>query len=188
MITKDGQIERVYRAEFNVRSSRRIIEGRAVPYGVPEWVSDDGITRYQEEWAFGSLARYEEPAMAGRVKLNYTHDDSLLRNWIGRTKHFEQKPDGMYGEWKVDETELGDLILFKVDDLQLRGLSIAAKPLKTVERDGITVRALAYLAHVALVEEPAFSGAQVLAMRERREVPAGPTPAERIAALRALLG
>lgn len=185
MITKAGQVERVYRAEFNVRSSRRIIEGRAVPYGVAELVSDDGMTQYREEWALGAFAAYGQPANAGRVKLNYTHDDTLLRNWIGRTKHFEEKRDGLYGEWKVDETELGDLILFKVDDAQLRGLSIASRPLESIERDGVTLRVRALLDHVALVEQPAFTDAQVLALRERRQAPTGPSPAERLAAMKA---
>ena len=181
------QVERVYRAEFSVKTSRRIIEGRAVPYGIAERVSDDGgVTIYREEWAFGAFSGATVPATAGRVKLNYTHDDTNLRNWIGRTKYFEEREDGLYGEWKVDETELGDLILYKVDDEQLRGLSVAARPLETRDRGGVHVRTRALLDHVALVEQGAFADALVLAVRNAPPVPTGPSPADRLAALRAL--
>lgn len=180
------QVERVYRAEFNVKSSRRIIEGRAVPYGVAERVSDDGgQTSYLEEWTLGAFDSLTVPATAGRVKLNYTHDDTNLRNWVGRTKFYEERDDGLYGEWKVDETELGDVILYKVDDGQLRGLSIAARPLTTVKRGDVHVRTRALLDHVALVQEGAFADALVLAVRERPPVPTGPSWRERLAALQA---
>ena len=181
------RVERLFRTEFDVKLSRRIIEGRAVPYGVAEVVSDDGVEWYREEWALGAFTRHAtEPALTGRVKLNYTHDDTRLMNWLGRTLHLEERPDGLYGEWKVDATDVGDLALFKVGDGQLRGLSVAARFVESRKIGDVTVRTRAMLDHVALCEQGAFSTAEVLAVRQRP--PAAPQPnqwADALAKLRA---
>lgn len=164
------RVERVFRAQFDVKGSKRTIEGRAVPYGIAEEVSDNGIDWYPEEWAYGAFSGATVPAVRGRVKLNYTHDDTLLRNWIGKTLHLEEKSDGLYGEWKVDDTEVGDLALYKAADGQLPGLSVAARFVDSVNREGVTIRVRAMLDHVALCEQAAFSSAQVLAVRSQQGI------------------
>src|SRR5580765_4907028 len=108
----EQHVTRVYRAEFDVRASRRIIEGRAVPYNVAVLVSDDGRTSYREEWMRGVFRRATEPANTGRVKLVYTHrSDTSLIDWVGRAARLEEREDGLYGEWRVDASPVGDAVL-----------------------------------------------------------------------------
>lgn len=190
---KGTTVARVWRAEFGV-SSDRVIEGRAVPYGTAERVSDDGVTAYLEEWQRGVFSSACSPAQLGRMqrymsdaefvayrdtverraarvsKLNWTHDQNDPLNWIGKPVRLEERDDGLYGVWKVDETERGDFVLYKVGDGQVTGLSIGARVLETTTRGAVKVRTLAVLDHVAVVEEPAFDEARILASRARLEV------------------
>lgn len=159
-------VQRVFRAEFDVHRSQRIIEGRAVPYGVAERVSDDGVTSYLEEWQMGAFARALLPANMGRVRFQYTHEnEDDLGRWIGRTTRLRELKDGLYGEWKVDESAWGDAVLFKVADGQLPGLSISATPIANTARGEIVLRTKAHLRHVAAVPQGAFSDALVTAVR-----------------------
>lgn len=159
-------VHRTFRADLDLRASKRIVVGRAIPYGNAEMVSDDGLSTYLEEWQSGVFRSAVLPANAGRVKLNYTHnDDTMLEYWIGRTLLLEEKPDGLYGEWKVDDSPFGDAVLYKVRDGQLPGLSVSARIHANMMRGDVKVRTDAQLRHVALVEVPAFTGALVTAMR-----------------------
>lgn len=178
-------VERAFRSDLETRTSQRIVVGRAIPYGQAEVVSDDGLTTYEEEWAHGVFRQALLPANTGRVKLNYTHnDDTDLRYWIGRTLMLDERPDGLYGEWKVDDSPIGDAVLAKVRDGQLPGLSVSAVIVENVMRGGVKVRTKAALRHVALVEQAAFSNALVTAVRERQmplgqdvQMPAAPVVA-----------
>lgn len=168
------EVQRAFRSDLETKPSQRIVVGRAIPYAKPEEVSDDGLTTYLEEWAHGVFRTALQPANAGRVKLNYTHnDDTDLRYWVGRTMLLEERPDGLYGEWKVDDSPVGDAVLAKVRDGQLPGLSVSAVVLANRMRGEVKVRTQAQLRHVALVEQAAFSDALVTAVRERQT----PTPA-----------
>lgn len=184
-------IQRTYRADLDVRTGdQRVIVGRAVPYGVAEYVSDDGVSAYREEWQRGVFAAIAKPANLGRMRkfmndaqraaweseverrarelpptLNYTHDESDPLNWIGETLGLEERADGLYGEWRVDEGERGDWALQKVRTGQLVGLSIGAVVLDTQHRGEVRVRTKARLLHVALVREAAFNQAMVLSTR-----------------------
>lgn len=158
-------IQRTYRAEFDVHRSQRIIEGLAVPYGKRERVSDDGKVWYFEDWVKGAFERNTLPANVGRVKLNFTHDESSPFNWIGKTLALRESAEGLLGEWRVDDTPFGDAVLFKAKDGQLPGLSVYASVLDKIPRaDGRSVTR-GHLRHVALVEQPAFADALVTSVR-----------------------
>jgi len=166
---KDNTIPvvRFSRTAFDVKTAQRIVEGLAIPYGVAEEVTDDwGLSSYLEEWDQGVFARYTVPANMGRVQLNFMHDDSPS-SWVGRTVSLVESSEGLVGRWRVDASPMGDTVLFKLGDGQLPGLSISAIPERSSTIGGVVHREIARLRHVALVDEPAFSGALVSAVRKR---------------------
>lgn len=161
-------VQREIATDFDVRSARREIEGVAVPYGVAESVSDDGEHWYEEGWRLGVFARMCMPANTGRVRLNFTHDESDKFTWVGRTKSLRESAEGLIGLWHVDETPFGDTALYKAATGQMPGLSVSAGVLRNVREGGVVWRALANLRHVALVEQGAFRGALVTSVRQRQ--------------------
>jgi caudovirus prohead protease len=168
-ITQDQTVTRYHQADFDVNRSKRLIEGVAVPYGVAEEVSDDfGWSTYLEEWDRGVFAKYaSDPAMTGRVQFNFMHDASPA-SWVGKATRLVETDEGLVGQWRVDPSPMGDVVLFKVADGQLPGLSIQATPIRSATVGGVTHRELAKLWHVAAVDEPAFTDAVVTALRSRR--------------------
>lgn len=173
-------IQRTSRADLTTNRRDRIIEGLAIPYARPTEVSDDGLTSYLEEWQLGVFADMLQPANRGRVRLNFTHDESTPFTWVGRTLQLAESSEGLVGQWRVDESPFGDVALAKADDGQLPGLSVSAAVRASVMRGDVKVRTSALLRHVALVEQPAFAEALVTAVREQRptepptvEAPAG---------------
>lgn len=163
-------IQRTFRAEFDVHRSQRIIEGLAVPYGKRERVSDDGRRWYFEDWVKGAFERNTLPANVGRVRLNFTHDESNQWNWVGKTLTLREANEGLIGQWRVDDTPFGDAALYKAADGQTPGLSVYASVLDKIQRpDGRSVTR-GHLRHVALVEQPAFADALVTSVRSAQPV------------------
>lgn len=178
-------VYRSYMAEFEANEHKRIIEGRAVPYGVSELVADADSpgAPYNEMWVHRAFEQQvNTPRTIGRVKFTYNHEDGL-DSWIGKTLDLTERADGLYGRWRVDETKAGDTVLYKVLDEQLTGLSIGAIPLENVTLGSMVKRVRARLDHVSLVSEPAFEDAKVLAVRSKPPVHRQ-SAAERLAKLR----
>lgn len=162
-------------ADFDVRASRREIEGLAVPYNRPARVSDDGgRTWYREAFADRVFSRSTMPANTGRVRLNWTHDERFeLLTWIGRMLRLTESAEGLVMVARVDESPFGDAALAKIADRQAGGdqrafgLSVSARVMaeSAPRADGIVWRTRAHLRHVAVVEDPAYGTAQITAMR-----------------------
>lgn len=168
-------VQRSFTAEFDVRRTRRLIEGLAVPLDHPQLVSDDGRTTYTESWdraAFNDQLRHGNNI--GRVRFTYDHLDGLT-NWLGKAVDLVAEPDGLHGVWRVDDTETGDVALYKAGSGQLTGLSVGARPDESVTRGDVVARVRAWLYHVSLVEDPAFDLAQVAAVR-KKQTPIEPSP------------
>lgn len=162
------RVTRKFQTDFDVRTSKRIVEGVAVPLDSPELVSDGGAP-YMEEWAPGAFSRQmNDPAAIGRIRFNFSHADDGLMTWIGRTTRLEERDGALWGQWKVDDSPFGDAVLFKLGDGQLPGLSIAARVLDDERRGTVTRRLVGFLEHVASVEFPAFSSALVSSVREKK--------------------
>lgn len=163
-------------ADFDVRTSRREIEGLAVPYNRPARVSDDGgRTWYMEAFADRVFARSTMPANVGRVRLNWTHDESFeLLTWIGRMLRLTESSEGLIMVARVDSSPFGDAALAKVKDEQVGGLSVSARVMaeSAPRKDGIVWRTRAHLRHIAVVEDPAYGGARITAMRAAKHVQA----------------
>ena len=73
----------------------------------------------------------------------------------------------------MKRTERGDHMLQLVADGDYRGVSVGFIPGRSETVDGVVTRThIRQLPHVALVPEPAYTGAAVLAVRDKRQAAA----------------
>lgn len=158
---------REFAAEFTAGDGRTV-DMRIVPYGVSAEVSDDGRTRYREQWDDNC---FDDQLVAGhrlKVLLNFEHGTGIS-NIVGKGVSLRSVPgDGLHGSFRMSETQDGDKALELVNDGILDGVSLEAYPKKSVRTaDGVVKRVKAHLHNVALCRRPAFVGARVLAVRDQ---------------------
>lgn len=156
---------RGYRAEL-ATGDGRTVEGCCVPYNVAATVND-GTGPYVEMFAPGCFA-----AMVGspqRVLFSFEHS-GLVANTIGHATHLAERPDGLYGTFRVVDGATGDQALALVRSRVLGHLSVGFVPLGPGRRGprGEKVRTACHLDEVSLCREPSYVGADVLAVRSRR--------------------
>lgn len=158
----------VRRAELvDVDYPHRTLELLVIPYeteiDVPHPIKPGG-PRCLETIARGAFDGIER--RANRVRANRDHDETRT---FGRAVSFHPAdPAGLRAEIKVARTELGDETLALADD----GCLDASAGFRPMMPDGIQwQRSTAYritkawLRHIALVPDPAYEQAQVLAVR-----------------------
>lgn len=163
----------------------RTLHVRIVPYASPAVVADPAddtragtSTRpYREAWERGAFrhavkAAHRVPLIVGR----HTDRQSNPFADVGRGLTFAEKDDALYGDLAVDSSPFGDHALAKVDSGQWRGISVGARGLRFRDHadphaGGLRWRTLAALDHVLLTEHPAYTDAQVLAVREALNQP-----------------
>jgi HK97 family phage prohead protease len=144
----------------------RIIEVVVVPYDettMVEYPPGSGrlITESVDRGAFDGLEK-----RPGRVRANRDHDVTRSVG-LARAIHTD-RDEGLVGEVYVSRTLLGDETLQLADDGVLgASVGMAVKPSDQRWSEGRTRRriARAFLDHIALVPNPAYSGAEVLAVR-----------------------
>ena len=144
----------------------RTLVGRAVPYGQTATIAGG-----RERFMPGAFARQ----IAGgadqlqRVKLYDSHSARLSgQQPIGRTASLTERPDGAWGEWSLYQTTRANDALELVRTGEVVGLSVGFKALDGGTKrgtDGAYERYGAHMDHVVLTHEPAYSGAQVTAVR-----------------------
>lgn len=152
--------------EFEVTGDQ--VEALIVPWMRPTRVVDfigDRMVAYDEQFAPGAFARAED--VPHRVTFVWTHSDDF-GNVLGRAKSFARSAEGEVGVFRlagdVDKTKdlIGDM-----------GLSVSFRsmlPAPGAERPGALVtRQGVHLKHVAVVAEPAYADARILAIREAAE-------------------
>jgi hypothetical protein len=98
-----------------------------------------------------------------------SHAAAMARGFgVGKTVHLAEQPDGLHGAWRMYDTPAGDEALHMVRTGEVTGLSIGFKAVDGGTRkaaDGAYEQRAAHLDHVVLTGEPAYSGAQVTAIR-----------------------
>jgi HK97 family phage prohead protease len=140
-------------AAFEVDTERRIIRGLAVPYGV---VGFSGGQKWQ--FSRGTL-RFTDPR---RVKLWVQHDKTKA---IGVATTLEDRPEGLFAEFKVARGADGDRALELAEDGVLDGLSIGLKQGgRFATRHGVNHAIEAPLMEVSLTPAPSFDDARVHAV------------------------
>jgi hypothetical protein len=174
----------LYQAELaqldTTRGTLSHISGRAVPYGV--WTNRGW---FLESVAEGSLDKSIEEA-ASALPLHVFHDDTT---WpIGISESWESKKDGLYGAWRLDDSEEAQRAARLARDGFMRWFSISISPIRSEwqyvdERewdpakgpdhvDRVT-RVEARLLETSLVTTPAFATAQVKLVHSSEPIRAG---------------
>lgn len=179
----DAERETLVR-EFPVEFSEgdgRTIEARIVPYNTPTRVVDlpehggRGIP-YMEEWLPGSFERQTRAVERIKVFVNVEHEEGI-RGIVGHGIGLEDRGDALYGTFRIHDNVDGNKTLELVREGLLGGISLEARALRSVPKDGVVQRVRAHLDKVALCREPAFTDAEVLAVREAPDPePEQPTP------------
>lgn len=159
----------------DVEATGRTLVVRCVPYGVVQLVRDrrpdGGLTEpYREGWEPGAFRHVAKAAHRVPLVVGDHQKRSDPFADVGRAVRFEERRDGLVGEFVLDESPFGAHALAKVTSGQWRNVSIGAEPLRhrdvgNIHRDGTRWRTLAHLDHVLLTERPAFADAEVLAVR-----------------------
>lgn len=149
-------------------ADRRTVGGCCVPYNKPSVVSDNGVHVYREMFAPGAFGR--QLSAAHRITLKYAHGQGLL-DTVGRATQFDERDDGLFGEFRVFDGLVGDQALTLVDEGVLVGLSVAGVPTRSTRNaDGVVVREKMRLTEISLCESPAYADALVGTRRTRLEV------------------
>jgi HK97 family phage prohead protease len=161
------------------------VYGMAVPYGVDQRVTDDGVTYYFERFEAGAFER--DAAKGGRwVNLYLGHSGDDGDRWLGRCVGLLEGDDGLYPSFRLNR-EHPQAEAARSGDLM--GWSVSARVYKTRRELGgtlpVVIRERCGLSHVAATALPQYAGAGVLVAREHVMVTVT-TRTPRVDALRAL--
>lgn len=159
-----SQLEVEYRSasHVEVRHAERIIDMIAVPYGEKAEV----FLRRQQKWVIEDFAPGAFTGVSGNPKVNRAHD---YERPVGRVVKFHPgDPRGLRTEIRVSKTSDGDDVLELAEDGLLSpsvGFTIPPGGERwAADRRSRTVTKAA-VDHIALTGDPAYMGAQVLAVR-----------------------
>ncbi|HEY9265007.1 MAG TPA: HK97 family phage prohead protease [Mycobacterium sp.] len=159
----------------DVDFEERVITFIAAPYGEEITVADrDGkpIGELIERGAFDGI---ETRSPANPVTINRDHDP---RRAVGKAIAFDPADErGLIVKAHISRTPLGDETLQLAEDRVLRAsVGMAFRRSDAPIRNGLRRIKRAFLDHVALLPNPAYAGAQVLAVREGDQVATAVTP------------
>lgn len=153
----------------DVRYADRVIELVAVPYNEDTVVEYRGrlVTESVLPGAFDGIE-----TRPGRISVNRDHDYART---IGLTRSLQpSRSEGLVAELRVSPTPAGDEALELANDGALGGsVGMAVRPSDQRWSDGNRRRQImrAFLDHIALVANPAYAGAEVLAVRSASPQP-----------------
>lgn len=167
-------------ADVNVR--QRLIDLIAVPWEQEAEVFWRGEL-WHEVFTRGAFAGLEEHA--GRVRVNREH---VIGQTVGKVVTFTDGEEGELARLKIAQTQLGDdtLALAEEDMISASVGYQVQRPSDVRINNHTRTRRVnrAYMRHLAMVESPAYEGAQVLAVRAEpsglqvvEAQPLPPTPA-----------
>lgn len=161
---------RTFTPDLEIRSSAkggdgRTVVGIAVPYGRPQRIND----QLTEQFAPGAFRRQ----MKAPNRILFTRDHMAHGGTpIGKTLLLRDDPKGLYGEWRVSNTPVGNETLELLKDGVLSDLSIGFREGQNRRLPGgIVERASADLREVSVVMEGAYGrGATVSEVRTLEDV------------------
>ena len=152
-----------------VNFAQRIIEIVAVPYGEEATVEYRGQL-WTETFDPGSFDGIEK--RPNRVRVNRDHDK---RRAVGKAVAFHpSRTEGLVSELRISKTPLGDETLALADDDVLSAsIEFAARMRDQVLDKRVMTRRIrrAFLSMIAMVPDPAYTGAQVLSVRSADPAP-----------------
>ena len=137
--------------EVRAEGDGRTIYGIVVPYGKEQRINAN-LTEVFMPGAFAQQTR-----AAHRIKLLVNHD---LKMPIGRATLLREDPAGLYGEFRISDTNAGNEQLQLIEDGVIDHLSIGFATIKNATRPNGTIeRQRAHLAEVSLVTFGAYGDA-----------------------------
>ncbi len=160
----------------DVNFEQRIVTLIAVPYESPAKIAFKG-----ELWS----EIFERDAFSGaqkspnRIRANRDHDRSRT---MGKVVRFDRTcEEGLATEIRIAQTPLGDETLaLAAEDMLSASIGFKAAPQDMkLDRHTMTRRIhRAFLDHVSFVEDPAYEGARILAVRSNGDEPEPQEPPE----------
>jgi HK97 family phage prohead protease len=162
-IPKDETVEIRSSSITSVNARQRIIDMIAVP-----WEQEAEVFVRGESWreVFNRGAFDGIEAHAGRIRVNREH---VYGDTVGKVVRFEDATEGELAQVKVAETLRGDETLaLAEEDMISASVGYRVKRPSDVQMNRRTrMRRVmrAFIDHLAMVEAPAYAGAQVLAVR-----------------------
>lgn len=166
---------RTFEGELELRSSNnggdgRTVFGRAVPYGVPQFIYD-GLTEEFVRGAFDHQLR-----AANRIRIAREHV-ALGGKLIGAARSLDDRDDGLHFVARVSKTPTGDETLELIHDKALRQVSIGFRERPHGNRrtaNNVIQRTAADLFEIAFVLEGAYGDeAELAGVRSLRHVDPG---------------
>jgi HK97 family phage prohead protease len=153
----------------------RTLFTRIVPYNTPVEVSDPPFFEpYVEEWKPGVFDKQLRAANRVDVLLNFEHEKGI-GGVVGRGTELKSQEDGLHGTFRLLAGGDGEKARELVHEKVLTGMSLEAVVIKSLKQNGVVSRVEARLKNVAICRNPAFPGAEVLAVRTEDD-PAEPDP------------
>ncbi len=154
----------------------RTIDVRVVPFDeVIEAADPPKYIPFREQFMPGVFAHQENAANRIYLRAGQGHDSITyegerkpgLAGVVGHGQTLVGRTDGYYARFKMHSGAEADTARELVADGVYTGVSAEFYPAKNIRtRDGIVQRAKAHLESVLLTPTPAYSKAQILAMRE----------------------
>lgn len=185
-------LQRAFRAELQADDDGRMVEGCVVPYGEAARVQDIDPTSgelsspYWEVFEPGAFRK--QLRAAPRLELRYEHRDDLASS-VGVCRSMHDEAAGLFAAFRIHAGALGDQALALAREGILAGFSVEfLDRFRNWQRtpEGTVVRRNCHMLSVGLTRTPAYSGAQLVAVRSRADfdVPeADDAQAERLRAL-----
>lgn len=163
-------LQRGFAADIEIRSdgTGRTIHGIVVPFGQVARVRDSTGPAYNESFQAGAFAKNLQERRSP-VKLLSQHDP---RNPIGRAVEMREDGAGLYGAFRVSNTQHANEQLELARDGVLDSFSVGFTGIKHVKRSDVVVRTEAVLKETSLVTFPAYEGAVVAGIRSLDELDA----------------
>lgn len=183
-VPRRGPVELRSAQVASVDFTDRTIELIAVPYDEETVVPyRDSVIR--ESVAPGAFSGVE--TRNDHVTANRDHDYARTIGKVIEYRHDD--PRGLVTKVYVSDTPLGDETLRLASDGVLKAsVGMVVRRSDQVIRDGLRRIKRAFLDHVALVPNPAYRGAGVLAVRQHQEAEYVETPTPNLDAILAFLG
>jgi HK97 family phage prohead protease len=152
-------------ADIDIRGDGRTVYGLIVPYN-REGTIHTRSGSFREVFRPGSMTRTINGA-AKRVKLFENHNHLRGDAPIGVAVGFEEKPKGVYGEFRIGQSPEGDAALQKVHDGIYDAFSVGFNAVPGGERRSKDLREVteAKLNEVSLVSYPAYADAGIEGIR-----------------------
>jgi len=141
---------------------RHTIEALCVPYDTPTRLTEHGAEVFART-AFTDLLA--SPQTWPKIRLVDSHLDTSMRRPVAKAVEFRDEPGGLGATFQFFDTPTGREAWENVAEETYGGVSVGFVALAEGKRGGMREIRSARLHHVALVDEPAYQDAQVVAKR-----------------------